>query len=190
MNLLSADEIIGGAVHCTKIKPQIYFLIDKKEIVYIGSSIQFGGRLIQHLRSEKVFTHYFLLDCGIDEMEILEYRYINKFNPKYNVRMLPYDYAPIEKITPPSGLSRKKFIKFVNDLNLPKDEFNCVRKSAVRIAWIEKNGGWLYRQRFLPITKDSPYYDEFINTGRVKSLDSLSAKLHAQEMEECYGQYR
>lgn len=63
----------------------IYFLYDKKELVYIGKTAgQLTSRLIKH-QEDKQFTDCYILKfsnnriCSIKEME-----FISKFKPKYN----------------------------------------------------------------------------------------------------------
>ena len=65
----------------------IYFLLDGKEIVYIGQTKNFENRLIQH--SNKNFTGYRFIECSDKKRRLLyEARWLNKFKPKYN-KLIP-----------------------------------------------------------------------------------------------------
>lgn len=75
-------------------KKGIYFLINEKEIVYVGQSTNIGNRIFSHKNGKKSkkqpckkFTHYtFLeLDSDYDEFCRVEGHYIIKYRPKYNI---------------------------------------------------------------------------------------------------------
>ena len=170
--MLEVDELLKISQKVVKFKPRVYFLFDGDEIVYVGSTTQFESRILSHQRSKKVFDKFAYLDCSLEQMEFIEYRYINKFNPKYNIKMMPTggDYAPIEKIKKPLHVRMEKFKRFIDSLNLPENELGLISKSLVRAKWIEINGSWKIANDYPPITADSEYYDEFVTKGYVQSF--------------------
>lgn len=168
-NLLEVEELLMKSQKVIKFKPRVYFLFDGDEIVYVGSTTQFESRILSHQRSKKVFDKFSYIECSLEEMEFIEYRYINKFNPKYNLKMMPTgDYATVEKIKKPLHVRMDKFKHFVDSLGLPKNELGLVSKSLVRAKWIEINGSWKIANGYPPITADSEYYDEFVTKGYVQ----------------------
>jgi hypothetical protein len=84
--LLSGLEILRRAVPTAAIKdPAVYFLIHKKEIVYIGQSVNPYGRILSHLSNgQKNFSTVCLVHCEEGELSALEAAYIRYFRPRYN----------------------------------------------------------------------------------------------------------
>lgn len=72
----------------------VYFLIDSDEIVYIGYTSNYMARLVSHATTKK-FDRYLLVKSK-DENHglILEKFYINKFQPKYNVKDVEDVFVP------------------------------------------------------------------------------------------------
>ena len=66
-------------------KAFVYFLIKDDEIVYVGQTVDFGQRLIQH--SNKDFDRYNLIMVDEDDVDIIESAYIHFINPKINADM-------------------------------------------------------------------------------------------------------
>lgn len=77
----------------------VYFLMNKKEIVYIGCTNDYYSRINRHYHlydpfdsvqnnfyyAKKIFTHYRIIKVGERRKAFnLEYKMIKKFNPKYN----------------------------------------------------------------------------------------------------------
>ena len=65
----------------------IYFLCDKKTIVYVGQSNNVLARICGHIgASKKKFdhTHCFYLPCPLDRLEEVEERFIALLKPLYN----------------------------------------------------------------------------------------------------------
>lgn len=62
----------------------VYFLIDKKEVVYIGQSRSLASRVESH-RQNKVFDRILYLPCPEDNLNDVESSLIRKFRPKYNL---------------------------------------------------------------------------------------------------------
>lgn len=173
-DLMSAQDIVSQATNCSTVKPQVYFLIDGDEIVYVGSTTQFGSRILNHLSSRKQFTAYAAIDCNYDDLRQVEYSYIEKFKPKYNqARREDVIYAQVEKIKKPFAVSNKKFLEFIEAYNIPRNEKGWVHKAYARAKWIEVYGSWVMVHWYPPITRDSVYYDEFLKTGRVKAFRGL-----------------
>ena len=68
----------------------IYFLFNGKKLVYIGKSINYPvGRILAHIKSEKVFNKYSFIKMGeaTEEKKLrsLEGILIMKYKPKYNI---------------------------------------------------------------------------------------------------------
>ena len=68
----------------------IYFLFHKNEIVYVGQSTNCIGRIITHkFQNVKEFDAYRFIEISYNDMallDILEKKYIKKFNPIYNAQ--------------------------------------------------------------------------------------------------------
>ena len=172
---LSTNEILAQATPCPVAKPQVYFLIDGDEIVYVGSSTNFYNRLAAHYYGGKVFTHFSVIDCTLEQLEIVEYNYIRALKPKYNIQTEPNgDWKPIDKVKKPSGVYRKQFVKFIESLDLPKNELGFIQQSLVREKWIEHNGSWCITSNYPLVTKDSDFYDEFIKKGKINDKHRLN----------------
>ena len=71
----------------------IYALIDNEEVVYIGQSTDVMGRLSVHKGTNKVFTHFSIVEViSVDEcpssnsryVDEREMYYIKQLRPKYN----------------------------------------------------------------------------------------------------------
>jgi predicted GIY-YIG superfamily endonuclease len=65
------------------VKYCIYFLINRKKVVYIGSTTDFNKRIYGH--NGKIFTAVRVMYCT-DKVSMLRYekRWIKKSTPKYN----------------------------------------------------------------------------------------------------------
>jgi len=64
--------------------PCVYFLIDVNEIVYVGQTINIYSRLLDHERSNKIYTRALYIPVCKDELEKVERGFINSLVPKYN----------------------------------------------------------------------------------------------------------
>ncbi len=63
----------------------IYFLINRKKIVYVGQSLAVYARIHTHMREKlKTFDSIAVLRCQQHELTRFETFYINKFRPLYN----------------------------------------------------------------------------------------------------------
>jgi excinuclease UvrABC nuclease subunit len=67
----------------------IYALIKSNKIVYIGQSKNIIARITDHLRSNKIFDSWNIVEnlgecCTQGELDRLENKYIRKFTPLYN----------------------------------------------------------------------------------------------------------
>jgi len=60
----------------------IYFLIDKKTVVYVGQSQDIIQRINQH--TDKTFTSVLYIESNVKDLTKLETHYIVAFDPKYN----------------------------------------------------------------------------------------------------------
>lgn len=62
----------------------VYFLIENREIMYVGKSLDLFNRLSQHMRSGKRFDSYAFLACQPTHLDYYEALYINAFVPPWN----------------------------------------------------------------------------------------------------------
>ena len=74
----------------------VYFLINKKRIVYVGKTIQGIKRIYDH-EGRFDFDAYNFISCGEEEVLSLEGRYIRKFNPEHN-QIIPKAHKTVEQI--------------------------------------------------------------------------------------------
>lgn len=69
-------------------KCYIYFLVNDKEVVYVGQTIKGLNRLAAHLDDkEKEFDKIYILPCEPNELDQLEDKFIRKYCPRYNKKM-------------------------------------------------------------------------------------------------------
>jgi len=64
-------------------KTGVYFLLQGKEIVYIGQTFNWPRRLNSH-KKDKVFDSFRLIECDKSVLNYYERRFIRYFKPKYN----------------------------------------------------------------------------------------------------------
>ena len=73
--------------------PCIYFLISNNEIVYVGQTINFYGRLTAHIKNKnKIFDSYFIEKHSKSKLDDYETEYILKFRPIYNKKLPENSY--------------------------------------------------------------------------------------------------
>ena len=65
-------------------------------------------------------------------------------------------------------------MKFIESLDLPKNELGFIQQSLVREKWIEHNGSWCITSNYPLVTKDSDFYDEFIKKGKISDKHRLN----------------
>jgi hypothetical protein len=92
-HLLHKQQILERKILVDKNKPAdqandpwiagVYFLIEGKDIVYIGYSVDCYKRLRRHVLNDIFYFNYFYA-VKIQEYEYVEKFYIRKFKPKYN----------------------------------------------------------------------------------------------------------
>lgn len=58
-------------------------------------------------------------------------------------------------------------MKFIEGLELPKNELGFIQQSLVREKWIEHNGSWCITSNYPLVTKESEFYKQFIKTGKI-----------------------
>lgn len=85
----------------------VYFLFDKKEIVYIGQSLELGRRFFGH--SKKRWDRYRVIKSNSRHQMIKwETILLNRFKPKYNKR--------IPKLIKPDWyIERQEFIQWMRE---------------------------------------------------------------------------
>lgn len=76
----------------------VYFLLQDNEVVYVGlSRYSIGDRVLSHLRDKKFDSVKYIDDkdygfISSHSLELVEYVFINIFNPKYNKLNKHYMY--------------------------------------------------------------------------------------------------
>ena len=86
-NLLCKEAILDMRFNYTEKINCVYFLIHKEEILYIGSTKDFRGRLKMHLSNSQIyFTSVYKIHVveTCNSTKKLERRYVEKFKPKFN----------------------------------------------------------------------------------------------------------
>jgi hypothetical protein len=64
----------------------VYFLVRRGKVVYVGQSAKLSRRVFEHRRDKK-FDSVWIISCSTEkEMDLKERHYIKKFNPFYNNR--------------------------------------------------------------------------------------------------------
>jgi hypothetical protein len=79
--LLTADEIVKAALPWER-AIGVYFLVQDKEVVYVGQSVNVYSRISQH--RDKKFDKYAFVPCEAQVLDKLESLYIHVLRPKLN----------------------------------------------------------------------------------------------------------
>lgn len=101
-------------------KTFVYFLIDKKDVVYVGQTTIGLSRVYTHYK-DKTFTEIYVIECESDELDELENKYIIKYKPKYNLKLntkLTYTYGRVvklfnERMTATNRFTKHKLCKLI-----------------------------------------------------------------------------
>lgn len=108
----------------------IYFLIKNNEVVYVGQTQSGLIRPLQH-KYNKIFDSVYIINCGKDELDILEDKYIIKYKPIYNKNLnikinssLQKIKKNIKSIYPSFNLNILK--KIIKKLDIPTINFNNI----------------------------------------------------------------
>lgn len=121
------EEIVSGEQHFEKYEyAGIYFLIFKKEVIYVGSSLKVGTRLFAH-RSDKrkKFSGFHIIKYDdIRQMRLDEIRYIQTLKPKYNFYYNP-DSSNYRRILYSKYIKIKNVFNWVKEHNLSYDKVNA-----------------------------------------------------------------
>lgn len=94
---VSAKDILKNKIPVIQPKPSVFFLINQKEIVFIGLSLDVMVR-IANLRKENkmIFDHYAILECPSEYAPAVQCELIVKYEPKYN-KTLPHNQGYITR---------------------------------------------------------------------------------------------
>lgn len=79
--LLTADEIVKAALPWER-AVGVYFLVQDKEVVYVGQSVNVYSRISHH--RDKKFDKYAFVPCAAHMLDKLESLYIHVLRPKLN----------------------------------------------------------------------------------------------------------
>lgn len=63
----------------------VYFLFNNSKLVYVEQSENIVKRIHEHM--DKIFTHYSYIKCSKKELLTLEKKYIQTYNPVYNINL-------------------------------------------------------------------------------------------------------
>lgn len=74
----------------------IYFLWSGDDLIYVGKSVNVHSRLDSHINGpsnntnrvlmKSEITHVSIIPCSVDDLDVTEAIYINKFKPRCNLR--------------------------------------------------------------------------------------------------------
>jgi len=81
-SLLREQEIVAGGIELGSTSG-VYFLINRKQVVYVGQSVDVGSRVRQHVGA-KEFTKYAFIPCPQNILNQLESLYIHTLRPPLN----------------------------------------------------------------------------------------------------------
>lgn len=85
---LSREHLVARSVVAPD-GPCVYFLIRRGEIVYVGRAVRLFRRLGQHLHDGKEFDAFSFITCALEEVDVLEARYIEALKPRWNALSYP-----------------------------------------------------------------------------------------------------
>jgi hypothetical protein len=87
----ASQTILAGALDRLAAKePGVYFLVNDGQIVYVGQSIDVGGRVRTHVADPaKQFTHAAWIPCEPARLDAVERFWINALRPAYNRAGMP-----------------------------------------------------------------------------------------------------
>lgn len=77
-------EIMMASVP-TRHSSGIYFLIKRREVIYVGQSVDVLGRIARHRREGRDFDAYTYIECPPEELDQLERQYIRALVPELNM---------------------------------------------------------------------------------------------------------
>jgi len=137
----------GEVINFMKKKFYVYKWVDSNEnILYVGKTIDISNRTTQHIQDKKWIDNdteiYYAELPNKTDMDIYEIYYINKYNPKYNIR---YMNESIFSLTLPE--LNFKLYKRKNKYNLDNPKSFFFKEATV----LNKNEtgealGWLYME--------------------------------------------
>jgi hypothetical protein len=78
------DDILAAAIP-TRLPSGVYFLIDGREVVYVGQSADILSRIATHRKQGRRFDRFTYIECEPEKMDELEAQYIAAFAPRLNV---------------------------------------------------------------------------------------------------------
>lgn len=91
---MSTEPTDGVMLELPDFGPCIYFLYDGDEIVYVGQTHHFLGRMQHHRNKGKVFNRVRVIPCAADCLDSEELRWINELKPKYNCEYRRSEFWP------------------------------------------------------------------------------------------------
>lgn len=79
-------------------KTGIYFLIKGEQVVYIGKTTVYPMRLKWHISQKLEFDTVKFIECAENRLSFYEKRWINRFNPYYNISLKKPRKNAVKKI--------------------------------------------------------------------------------------------
>lgn len=113
----------------------VYFLLQGKEVVYVGQTKNGLTRIYQH--KDKVFDMAYVMECDANELNRLENRYIFKYRPKYNKRPNDFEAISLQRV---KRLARSKAWKSkdehpaITDLKIGRVDLRTVQRTIARLG--------------------------------------------------------
>ena len=108
-------------------KPIIYFLIKDSEVVYVGKSLRGLLRPFEH--TDKDFDKIAMLNCNTEDVDMLENKYILKYQPIYNKMLnnnivISFDNAKLKLNAVGYKVSQKQILRRLKELKADYYTFN------------------------------------------------------------------
>lgn len=83
--LLTNDEVAAGAMPLPLPMSGVYFLVEGRQVVYVGQSRNLMSRLATHVGC-KMFDRFAYIPCPAEALDLLESLYIHALRPSQNGR--------------------------------------------------------------------------------------------------------
>lgn len=128
---VTKSMILSGSFDMGPLRPGVYFLIRKKEIVYVGQAKVPGARINQH-KKNKVFERAFVLSVPMSSLNTVESYFISKMKPILNVVGNPLykgvNPGIVRRVVVQDfncgGFSKRVFLKRLNNIISEADLFS------------------------------------------------------------------
>lgn len=118
------NEIFKKTNDYENITGYVYFLLQDKEIVYVGTTENLNGRIKAHRQSIKVFNKVKFFEISEKDRFIFEFLFIKYYKPKYNkVDRPPNGFGTLKDLKKPLYKKTYQLEKWVSNKNISFIEF-------------------------------------------------------------------